>query len=253
MKTEHIQGFRVAAHAPLSRGFVRGLTRLHERGFADPACTVVKTKLWDHSGVTHEGGRYLHPSNPRKGAVIQEMARLGMEAPPLPFLVAPGEATLYHEWGHHVDRCWGDDPFTFSCGWFSQFYRPGFRTGRGLPLREPGRWLEALILGLAWRLASSELFADLFEDWMRGDKRVAWDCCEMEMDALAPSVADLVLGAELVSGVTAAAVRAQTYALFEPGIRSRPPAVPLPDGDLLCSMPFGSTLKAWVQAGCSSL
>ncbi len=38
--------------------------------------------------------------------VIQEMQARGMDPPRPPFVLAPGEVTLYHEWGHHVDRTW---------------------------------------------------------------------------------------------------------------------------------------------------
>jgi hypothetical protein len=57
------------------------------------------------------------------------MRDLGMEPPPLPFVIAPGEYTLYHEWGHHVDRTWSadTDEVSFSFRWFSRFYELGVR------------------------------------------------------------------------------------------------------------------------------
>ena len=60
-----IHGFRVQSYGKrLSPGFKRGLRRLAERDFDDPACVVVKTTSGNRSGITHAGGRYVHPDNP---------------------------------------------------------------------------------------------------------------------------------------------------------------------------------------------
>jgi len=153
-----------------------------------------------------------------------------MEPPSPPFLVAPGEATLYHEWGHHVDRTWsGDDQDVgFSFRWFSRFYQllwvPVSRTDCGsrtdaLAARPIESELEAASAIVPWQHASSELFANLFEDWMRGEKKVDWDECEPEN--LNRSVSDghpSVRIARLPQSHLEA-VRAETYRLFTSGIR----------------------------------
>ena len=128
-----IHGFRVQSYGKrLSPGFKRGLRRLAERGFDDPTCVVVKTTSGSRSGITHAGGRYVHPDNPHRTEVMREMRDLGMEPPPPPFIVAPGEYTLYHEWGHHVDRTWSGDnqEVVFSFRWLSRFYELGVRPSR---------------------------------------------------------------------------------------------------------------------------
>ena len=125
-----IHGFRVQSYGKrLSPGFTRALRRLAERGFDDPTCVVVKTGSGSRSGITHAGGRYVHAGNPYAAEVMGKMRDLGMEPPPLPFVIAPGEYTLYHEWGHHVDRTWSGDneEVFFSFRWFSRFYELGVR------------------------------------------------------------------------------------------------------------------------------
>jgi len=156
-----------------------------------------------------------------------------MEPPSPPFLVAPGESTLYHEWGHHVDRTWsGDDQDVgFSFRWFSRFYQLLWvpvsligHTSRGLrtddvAARPIESELEAASAIVPWQHASSELFANLFEDWMRGEKKVDWDECEPEN--LNRSVSDghpSVRIARLPQSHLEA-VRAETYRLFTSGIR----------------------------------
>ena len=96
-----IHGFRVQSYGkPLSSGFKRALKRLSERGFDEPTCVVVKTSSGSPGGITHAGGRYVHQHNPHSREVIREMQARGMDPPRPPFALAPGEFTLYHEWGH---------------------------------------------------------------------------------------------------------------------------------------------------------
>lgn len=222
-----IHGFQVQSYGErISPSFKKGLRRLAERGFADPNCVVVKTQSGNRSGITHAGGRYVHRNNVHSAEVMREMRALGMEPPSLPFLVAPGEATLYHEWGHHVDRTWsGDDQDVgFSFRWFSRFYQLGERALRGFPtditdVRPLESIADAANAVLVWWQASSELFANLFEDWMRGDKKVGWDECEPESLArfvrqLHPSIRITLLPE---AGVET--VRAETNRLFTNGIQ----------------------------------
>jgi len=163
-----------------------------------------------------------------------------MEPPPLPFVIAPGEYTLYHEWGHHVDRIWSgqDEEVSFSFHWFSRFYELGVRPlqiaradhavettyGDVRPIESE---LGAANAVVAWWRASSELFADLFEDWMRGDKKVAWDQCEPESLNSPNARADPSVRISLLPGVGAEDVRAETYAMFRGGIRSAPELPPV--------------------------
>ena len=187
-----IHGFRVQSYGKrVSPGFKRGLRRLAERGFDDPTCVVVKTASGNRSGITHAGGRYVPPDSTYRTEVMREMRNLGMEPPPPPFIVAPGEYTLYHEWGHHVDRTWSGDSHDvrFSFRRLSRFYQLGARPSRAphvghgysvdyddiWPIESDGHAANAVVV---WWHASSELFADLFEDWMRGEKKVGWDQCE---------------------------------------------------------------------------
>jgi hypothetical protein len=166
-----IHGFRVQSYGRrLSPGFKRGLRRLAERGFDDPTCVVVKTANGSRSGITHAGGRYVHPNNTYRREVVRQMRELGMEPPPAPFIIAPGEYTLYHEWGHHVDRTWSGDSqeILFSFRWLSRFYRLGVRPSivahdELRPIESDAYASDAVVV---WWHASSELFADLFEDWI---------------------------------------------------------------------------------------
>jgi hypothetical protein len=237
-----IHGFRVQSYGqPVSPGFKKGLKRLAERGFAAPTCVVVKTQNGTQSGITHAGGRYVHRENTYSGEVMREMQALGMEPPSPPFLVAPGESTLYHEWGHHVDRTWsGDDQdIGFSFRWFSRFYQVGERASRGFPkdnadARRFESNADAASAVLVWWHASSELFANLFEDWMRGDKMIGWDECEPEsLIRSAPSGHPSVRIA-LLPEAGVETVRAETYRLFAGGIRrvvDQPPVRPGLFGD----------------------
>ena len=236
-----IHGFRVESYGKrLSPGFKRGLRRLAELGFDDPTCVVVKTNNGSRSGITHAGGRYVDPSNPYRIEVMRAMQDLGMEPPTPPFIVAPGEYTLYHEWGHHVDRSWSGDSkeVTFSYRWFSHFYKLGVRPshiahadhifplhyGDVRPIESAD--VDAVNAVVPWWHASSELFADLFEDWMRAEKKNAWDHCEP--DSLNTSVrAYPFVRISLLPGVQPEDVRAETCALFTAGIRSVPDLPPV--------------------------
>lgn len=235
-----IHGFRVQSYGErISPGMKRGLRRLAARGFDDPACVVVKTRSGNRSGITHAGGRYVHPEAAYSTEVMREMQALGMEPPSPPFLVAPGEFTLYHEWGHHVDRAWSGEnqDAGFSFRWFSRFYQllwvPASRDGHagcGLPTddleaRPIKSGLDAANAVVVWWHASSELFANLFEDWMRGEKKVRWDECEPESLNRSASHGHPSVRIALLPEARVEAVRAETYGLFTRGIRT---AVDLP-------------------------
>jgi hypothetical protein len=195
---------------------------------------VVKTTNGNQSGITHAGGRYVPPDSTYRSEVMREMRNLGMEPPQPPFLVAPGEYTLYHEWGHHVDRVWSRDSHDvrFSFRWLSRFYQLGKRTPRVAQAdqnhlvdcfdRESSNTGGDAAATVAWWQASSELFADLFEDWMRGEKKVGWDHCEPSSLNAPASRGHPLVWIEFLPGVTAVDVRAETYRLFAAGIRSAP-------------------------------
>lgn len=236
-----IHGFRVQTYGKrLSTGFTRALRRLAERGFDDPSCVVVKTGSGNRSGITHAGGRYVHAGNSYAAEVMRTMRDLGMEPPPLPFVIAPGEYTLYHEWGHHVDRTWSadTDEVSFSFRWFSRFYELGVRPRRIAPagqafgpdsehVKPIESDTDAADAVVVWWHASSELFADLFEDWMRAEKKVAWDQCEPENLRAPDASAHPRVRTALLPGVRADDVRAETYLLFTAGIRSAPKLPPM--------------------------
>jgi len=187
-----VHGFRVESYGKrLSPGFKRGLRLLAERDFDDPTCVVVTTTSGNQSGITHAGGRCVAPDNPYRTEVMRQMRELGMEPPPPPFILTPGEYTLYHEWGHHVDRTWSGDnqEVVFSFRWLSRFYTLSVLppriayANRAFPVdSDDFRPIESDVDAgnavVLWWHASSELFADLFEDWMRGEKKVGWDHCE---------------------------------------------------------------------------
>lgn len=222
-----IHGFRVQSYGqPVSPGFKKALRRLEERAFDDTSCVVVKTQNGSRSGITHAGGRYVHPTGDYSTEVMRQMRALGMEPPSPPFLITPGKSTLYHEWGHHVDRTWsGDDQDVgFSFRWFSRFYQLGMRASRGVSMgdldwRPIGSGADAGNAVLVWRLASSELFASLFDDWMRGDKMVGWDECEPKsLNRHVPPGHPPVKFA-LLPETGVAEVCAETYHLFTSGIR----------------------------------
>lgn len=227
-----IYGHRVLAASPITRGFVLTL-KLHEsRRFADLLCVIIKTKRGWKFGYPPVDGRYVHSSNPYLDAIFSTMRYKGIEPPPLPFILAPGPTTLHHEWGHHVDFCWSghDEAMLFSTRWFSHLYTlPDAMTfasesnGLDAPKTEA-----AVILANEWHAVMAEVFADLFDDWMRGSVTV--DHCEpaqlnRRMDAQ-------ILKVEFLPGVTAAIVREKTYAQFETGLRG-PASIPEVRPDLL--------------------
>jgi hypothetical protein len=166
-----------------------------------------------------------------------------MEPPPAPFIIAPGEYTLYHEWGHHVDRTWSgnNQEISFSFGWLSRFYRLGVRPSNVAhaahgssvdhdeevrPIESDAHASEAVV---AWWHVSSELFADLFEDWMRGEKKVGWDHCEPNSLNVSARRRPFVRVA-LLPRVRSEDVRAETYRLFTAGIRSAADLPPVRPG-----------------------
>jgi hypothetical protein len=136
-----------------------------------------------------------------------------------------------------VDLVWsGDDPeVSFSFRWFSHFYQleihePQKDTAReiGHPVtRSISTEVDAAEAVTLWNLVASELFADLFEDWMRGDKNVGWDCAEPASlnGRHHESVSGWLLAVDLLPGVRAKKVRKKTCQLFEKGLhgeRERP-------------------------------
>jgi len=234
---QHIHGFRVLAHGSITPGFRRALLEIQSKGFADESCVIVKTTLWKRSAITHEGGRYLHPMNPRVPEVTRAMRELGIEPPPLPFILAPGAMTVFHEWGHHVDHCWSrldyDVPFSFR--WFSHFYQvshppsPFFATepsdeGSATPAMTS---LRVATVAPQWRGVASELFADLFEYWMRGGRGITPDlCAPANLDHRACFEPPFIR-LDLRPGVSIGEVRTRTLDIFEGGLRlgRNPPEV----------------------------
>lgn len=230
--TAVIHGFLVLAQGSIPSGFASALKLLQTRGFEDDSCIVVKTTLGKLSGVTHEGGRYVHPKNPYAREVITAMRRRGIDPPPMPFVLAPGPVSLLHEWGHHVDTVWsGEDvdvPFSFR--WFSHLYQISYRRPlytRSAALHE--RVVErietedqAIDVVPQWQMLASELFADLFEDWMRGSKRRSWDVCDSCCADQPTSDHANSMRPALLPGVTTGEVRKETYNLFERGLRPAP-------------------------------
>ncbi len=191
---------------------------------------------------------------------MREMRDLGMEPPPPPFIVAPGEYTLYHEWGHHVDRTWSGDnqEIAFSFRWLSRFYKLCVRPSRiahadhGLPvdyddIRSIESDAHATHAVVVWWHASSELFADLFEDWMRAEKKVGWDQCEPKSLTASEARGYPFVMIALLPGVGTEDVRAETYALFTAGI-GRAADLPPVRPDL-----FGANTDEIVRHFCDAL
>jgi hypothetical protein len=230
-----VNGFSVLAAGKLTSTFCRGLRNLSERGFCDPGCTVVKTAPGGLSGITHWGGRYVHPNNPCAQEVMELMQTQGIEPPAPPFVVAPGEATLYHEWGHHVDRCWSDPRQQVQLSFFflSPFYDLEALAPDESLLRAhlpPGNErLEAAPdhqrAATDWYRLSSELFADLFEDWMRGDNKIDLDCCDPALLNSETALPVRYSRLAFAPGVCSDDIRTATYALFAAGLQ-RPPPIP---------------------------
>ena len=80
---------------------------------------------------------------------------------------------------------------------------------------------------VVWWRVSSELFADLFEDWMREEKKVGWDHCEPKSLKASVPRGYSTVKISLLPGVRVEDVRAQSYALFTAGIRSAPDLPPV--------------------------
>jgi len=198
---ETIHGFRVLPASPITKGFERALRLLASRGFADPSCVIVKTQRGSKFGAIPVDGKYVLPSNHFSQVVVTTMRDQGIEPPAMPFVFAPGATTLFHEWGHHVDLTWSgnDDIVTFSTRWFSHFFE--IQKTRALSKSD------AAELIVQWRSFASELFADLFDDWMRGDKKPEEDCRDPQHQRT-----------DLLDGITSSDVREKTYALFEMGL-----------------------------------
>jgi hypothetical protein len=141
---------------------------------------VVKTKSGSRSGVTHAGGRYVHKDNPYGIELMREMR----DHRPLR--------------SAHADR--------------------GFPVDEGdlRPIETNAHARSALVM---WWHVSSELFADLFEDWMRGENKVGWDQCEPKSLNMSEAPGDPFVRTRLMPGVRAQDVRSETYRLFAAGIR----------------------------------
>jgi len=214
-----LHGFTIYPYGPLSADFRSALKRLADRGYCDPGCPVVKTASGKFSGITHAGGRYIDPGHHVTLEILELMRAMGMPLPKPPCVVAPGPKVLFHEWGHRVDRRWTPEHqgVNFSFLWFSHFYRVSaapFEDFAWLPDPEEDHATKLLP---HWALTASELWADLFEDWMRGDKRVAWDNCKPEYMRRQSG-----LKVEVLPGITVAQVRAETYQLFGRGFEPAP-------------------------------
>ena len=224
---ETIHGFRVLPASPISKAFGRALKRLSSRGYLDPSCVIVKTKRGSKFGAIPVDGKFVLPSNPLSHVVLTMMRDQGIEPPPMPFVFAPGATTLFHEWGHHVDLTWSgsDHTVTFSTRWFSHFYeirlsdalrkfleRNDFSNDSDLSTPE--------IIG-EWHSLTSELFADLFEDWMRDDKKVGWDCCDPDVLNRRKGTDSQFMKVVFLNNVSSSEVREKTYSLFKRGFRDQ--------------------------------
>ncbi len=82
------------------------------------------------------------------------------------------------------------------------------------------------VLPLWWH-AASELFAELFEDWMRGGGKLPLDPCDPWGLERRNTGGEALLKVAFLSGVDPERVRSETFRLFEGGLRSfpEPPAV----------------------------
>jgi len=227
-----IHGFRVLPISPITKAFERALKLLASLWFADLLCLIIKTKRGWKFGDPPADGRYVHSSNPYREAIFSTMWALGIEPPPMPFILAPGPTTLQHEWGHHVDFCWAgnDEAMLFSTRWFSQFYAIPDASTFASASHGPSdpKIVAAVVLANEWHAVMVELFANLFDDWMRG--YVTVDHCEpaqlnRRMDAQ-------ILKIDFLPDVTTAIVREKTYAQFGTGLKG-PASIPEIRPDLL--------------------
>ena len=235
---ETIHGFRVLPISPITRPFKQALKLIELRRFADLLCVIVKTKLGWKFGDPPVDGRYVHPSHPFSHAVISMMKDQGIDPPPMPFVFAPIPTLLYHEWGHHVDFFWSKDayPMLFSTCWFSHFYKiefsDSFRSflSRNQSSTDPSP--DILECAVEWHLVTSELFAQLFEDWI-SDKELAASCDPSSLNDHGLTDAQF-LKFEFQDGINSSVVREKTYSLFNLGLKG-PDHVPKIRPDL-----FGS-------------
>jgi len=79
--------------------------------------------------------------------------------------------------------------------------------------RPPEAELDATLFVLVWRSVSSELFANLFEDWMRGDRStINWGVGGHPGSSVR---------VDLLPEASAGSVREQAYVLFEQGLDQR--------------------------------
>ena len=245
LQIETIHGFRVLPVSPITKPFVRALKLIESRGFAYPSCVIVKTKHGGKSGVTHAGGRYIHPSLHYSPTVVSLMMDQGIKAPSMPFLLAPGAGTLLHEWGHHVDFCWSRKDFqaTFSVRWFSQFYRVSnlgvLATADRLDVSAAEH---AVLIAAGWFHLATELFADLFENWIQGKTELGWDDCDPENMNHASYRQDYITQFDLLEEVSAAEIREKTCALFAMGLKG-PDAPPELRRDIFGRHTYGSLNK----------
>ena len=245
-KIKTIHGFRVLPISPITKAFMRALKLIASRRFADLLCVIVKTKWGWKFGDPPVDGRYVHSSHPFSPAVISMMKDQGIDPPPMPFLFAPIPTLLYHEWGHHVDFCWSRDayPMLFSTSWFSHFYKIGFSDSfrsflnRNQSSADPSP--DILECAVEWHLVMSELFAQLFEDWIRGSDLAA-SCDPKSLNSHGLTDAQF-LKFEFQNGVNSSVVREKTYSLFNLGLEG-PDQIPEVCPDL-----FGSgTSRAFAR------
>lgn len=219
---ETIHGSRVLAICPVTKPLERALELIAKREFAAPSYVIVQTKRGKNSGITHTGGRYLHPGNPYAAIVISMMRDQGIEPPPMPFIVASEASDLYHELGHHVDLCWseGESLATFSIRWFSQFYEIT-NLGALLTADRLDDSIEehAIAIASGWIYLASELFADLFNEWMQDKTDADSISCAPHILNVCGYRQDYVTRIDFLKGVSRADVRVKTYALFGMGLK----------------------------------
>lgn len=219
---ETIHGFRVLPISPVTKLFEWALKLIASRGFADLLCVIVRMKRGKKSGITHTGGRYIYPGHPYSATVLSLMRDQGIEPPPMPFIVTSEARDLYHEWGHHVDFCWseGESLATFSMRWFSQFYEitnlgPLLTADR---LDGPSKE-HAIAIASGWIYLASELFADLFNEWMQDKTGVDSISCDPHILNISSYRQDHITRIDFLKGTGAADIREKTYALFTMGMK----------------------------------
>lgn len=196
---------------------MQALKLIASRGFADLLCVIVKIKFGWKFGDPPVDGRYVLSSHPFSHAVVSMMKDQGIDPPPMPFLFASIPTMLCHEWGHHVDFSWSRDayPMLFSTSWFSHFYE--------IELSKKGNELSndanpnLADYAVEWHLVTSELFAHLFEDWIR-DSELAASCDLRSLNNHGLTETQR-LRFEFQNGVNSSDVREKTYSLFNLGLK----------------------------------